>query len=147
MNLCLMVFGARYYYYNELYDGFMVLIFPALKAFLLWLNIEFTFRYYKTAQILKTFIHANPFEQIKAQEPAIIRRKRTIDITVLSILTFMLLAGTVFTTVGFTCYQDNNDKKEHQEACQSSILIGQSIIFLLRTLTYVAELWTIWAFF
>ena len=104
MNLCLMVFGGRYYYYNEMKDGFMVLIFPALKASLLWLNIEFIFRYYKTAQILKTFIHANPFEQIKAQEPAVIRRKRIIDITVLSILASLLVTGTVFTTVGFSCY-------------------------------------------
>ena len=143
----MMAFACRYYYYNQLKDGFVVLIFPPLKAFFIWINIEFTFRYFKTVQILKTFIHANPFEQIKAQEPSVMRRKRITDICVLSSLMVILLTGTVLMTVGFQCYQDNNDEKTHMSICKSLIVAGQFSILFLRSLTYGAELWAIWTIY
>ena len=100
-NLALIVFSFQYYSYNEMTDGFMVLLFPFIKSLFIWINFEFIFRYFKTGQILKTFIHPDPMEQMKACEPSIVRCKKIVDITVLGIFLLLLIVSTILTAIGF----------------------------------------------
>ena len=75
------------------------------------------------------------------------RRKRITDLCVLGSLMLILLIGTVLVTVGFQCYQDNDDEKTHMSVCKSLIVAGQFSILFLRSLIYGAELWSIWTIY
>ena len=61
-NLVLMFFAVRYMQDEEQYDKYLVYVFPSLKAFFIWLNIEFTFRYFKTARAMRLVFHSDPFQ-------------------------------------------------------------------------------------
>ena len=100
-DVALIIFGLRYYSYNEMKDGFMVLIFPFIKSLFLWINFEFIFRYFKTGQIIKTFMHPNPFEQMKAFDPSVVRCKKIVDATLLGTFLLLLIASTILTAMGF----------------------------------------------
>ena len=60
-NIFLIAFALRLIRYDEKNDQILVYIFPSLKAFFIWLNIEFTFRYFKTAKTMRHVFHSDPF--------------------------------------------------------------------------------------
>ena len=60
-NIFLIAFALRLMRYDEKSDQILVYTFPSLKAFFIWLNIEFTFRYFKTAKTMRHVFHSDPF--------------------------------------------------------------------------------------
>ena len=129
-NILLIVFGIRYTSYDSISDEIMVFLFPSLKSFFLWLNIEFAFRYFKTAQIMKHVFHSDPLEQLKAQQPSVTRRNRIIDYCLLLLAVAIVVTETILCTKGFTCLdraKGSRDEKQYehdQERCKQLILAG-----------------------
>ena len=66
-NILLIVFGIEYCSFHYVSDRVMVYLFPSLKSFFLWLNIEFAFRYFKTAQVMKNVFSSDTYAQLEAQ--------------------------------------------------------------------------------
>ena len=51
-NVLLIAYGFRYKKSDTINDKFITYLFPSLKALFLWINVEFAFRYAKTANIM-----------------------------------------------------------------------------------------------
>ena len=61
-NVLLLAYGIRYKKSDTIDDQVMIYLFPSLKALFLWINVEFAFRYSKTAYIMKLMFHPDPIE-------------------------------------------------------------------------------------
>ena len=125
----LLIAYAFAYKKTDVFDDSIVYLFPTLKAIFLWLNLEFALRYVKSAQIMKLMFDPDPIKQIRAQEPASVRKRIFIECSLLLLLILLLITETSLITYGFVCIDNvidsgNSDFDDNEKACRRYVKFG-----------------------